>query len=400
MIDPKTFYRKLDFLLNKIGNEKSGKDFLSTIVKELEDTFGEDLHLHHGRIYEENEDEYTLVSSANYIDRSYVKLQIPITSPAIQNIISYKTYIFDDPGFTKDVTLKSMSDYSIPVGILVHSLEYHWIFLFELKSGWIREEIEFCLNAVRTALNHRLYAESIKNEMIQANLIQQSLLPDVTPEIKGFQVADRYQPAEIVGGDLYDYYQFDGEGFGVCIGDASGHGMPAALLVRDVVTGLRMGIEEGKRIVYTFKKLNRVIHRSIYSTRFISLFYCEIDRNGHINYVNAGHPSPLLFSGEEVQELEPTGMIFGAITEIDIYLDYTKMEVNSILVLYTDAIIERKDGKGNMFGLKRLKNLVKQNQHQNAVEILNIILNEVNVFGKSKKWEDDATLIVIKKIGN
>ena len=399
MIDPKTFYRKLDFLLNKIGNEKSGKDFLFLIVKELEDTFGKDLHLHQGRIYEENEDEYILISSPDYIHKSQVKPQIPITSPAIQNLITNKTYIFDDYKFSRDVTLEGMSDYSVPVGILVHSLEYHWIFLFELKSGWVREEIEFCLNAVRTALNHRLYAESIKNEMIQANLIQKSLLPDVKPEIKGFQIADLYQPAEIVGGDLYDYYRFDGEGFGVCIGDASGHGMPAALLVRDVVTGLRMGIEEGKRIIYTFKKLNRVIHRSIYSTRFISLFYCEMDRNGHMHYVNAGHPSPLLFSGEEVHELEPTGMIFGALTDIDIYQNYTKMETNSVLVLYTDAIIERKDGNGHNFGIKRLKSLIKQNQSKSANDILEIIVNEVNEFGKSKKWEDDATLIVIKKIG-
>lgn len=398
MIDPKTFYRKLDFLLNKIGNEKSGKDFLFIIVKQLEDTFGEDLHLHQGRIYEENDDEYILISAPDYIHKSHLKAQIPITSKGIQSIIKYKTYIFDDPKFSKDVTLEGMSDYSIPVGILVHSLEYHWIFLFQLKSGWIREEIEFCLNAVRTSLNHRLYAESIKNEMIQANLIQQSLLPDAKPEIKGFQIADRYQPAEIVGGDLYDYYRFDGEGFGVCIGDASGHGMPAALLVRDVVTGLRMGIEEGKRIIYTFKKLNRVIHRSIYSTRFISLFYCEIDRNGHMHYVNAGHPSPLLFSGEEVQELEPTGMIFGALTDIDIYQNYTKMETNSVLVLYTDAVIERKDSNGHNFGMRRLKSLIKQNQGKSANDILEIIMEEVNGFGKSKKWEDDATLIVIKKI--
>jgi sigma-B regulation protein RsbU (phosphoserine phosphatase) len=75
------------------------------------------------------------------------------------------------------------------------------------------------------------------------------------------------------------------------------------------------------------------------------------------------------------------------------------MEVNSILLLYTDAIIERKDGKGQNFGLNRLKNLIKQNKHKSANEILDVILNEANVFGKSKKWEDDATIIVIKKDG-
>ena len=95
-------------------------------------------------------------------------------------------------------------------------------------------------------------------------------------------IAGFSKPAELVGGDLFDYFNFDNEEFGVCIGDASGHGLPAALLVRDVVTGLRMGLEKQMKMVYTFKKLNNVIYRSVYSTRFISLFYAEIQKDGNL----------------------------------------------------------------------------------------------------------------------
>ncbi len=82
---------------------------------------------------------------------------------------------------------------------------------------------------------------------------------------------------------------------GLAIGDASGHGLPAALLVRDVVTGLRMGIEKDLKVAYVFAKLNRVIHRSNLSSRFISVFYGELEADGNLIYVNAGHFPPSLF---------------------------------------------------------------------------------------------------------
>ena len=92
-----------------------------------------------------------------------------------------------------------------------------------------------------------------------------------------------------MGGDFYDFHDL-GEGtLGIAIGDASGHGLPAALLVRDVVTGLRMGIEKELKVAHVFEKLNRVIHRSRLSSRFVSVFYAELDRDGNLVYVNAGH---------------------------------------------------------------------------------------------------------------
>ena len=133
-------------------------------------------------------------------------------------------------------------------------------------------------------LNYKLFSESVKSELEQAVHIQQSLLPTSALEYSGFEIFGRSQPAELVGGDLYDYYSYDKDGFGVCIGDASGHGIPAALMVRDVVTGLRMGLEKHMKMVHTLKKLNNVIYQSVYSTRFISLFYAEIESDGNIFY--------------------------------------------------------------------------------------------------------------------
>lgn len=398
MLDPKTFYRKLDSLLTKIGSVKSGKDFLFSISTELENTFGKDLRIGNGRIYEEKENYYELVSSTGQTSTAYVKSFSAHTEPVLA-LLKSKTYIFDNPTFTIDNSLYNQKEYKIPAAIHIVSNESSWIFIFELKSGWIREEIELCLNAVRTMLNYRFVTEASKNDIEQAAQIQKSLLPSSAPEVAGLSIAGYSKPAELVGGDLYDYFVFDKEVFGVCIGDASGHGLPAALLVRDVVTGLRMGLEKHMKMVYTFKKLNNVIYRSVYSTRFISLFYAEIEKDGSILYVNAGHPSPLLYDGDNFTELNSTGLIFGALPEIELSRGYAKLTKDNILLLYTDGIIERKNSFNEEFGVNRLKNIVMKNSNKDPQQILHSIFMEVNDFADSQFWEDDASLVVIKKVG-
>jgi hypothetical protein len=397
MLEPKTFYRKLDFLFNQIGRGKSGRDFLFTIVKDIENTFGSDLRIGNGRVYQEDEEEYVLIYSHSEIN---LVENIPQNSKALQNVLQFKTFIFDDQTQGFELTSKNLSEYTIPVALTVYNPSNRWVLVFDLMSGWVREEIEFCLNAVRAALNYRLYSEALKSEMEQAAYIQQSLLPSIIPKIQGWEIAGRSIPAELVGGDLYDFYEFDGEGFGLSVGDASGHGMPAALLVRDVITGLRMGMERGMKMVYTLKKLNRVIYKSVYSTRFISLFMAEFENNGNLVYVNAGHPAPILINGNNIIELESTGLIFGALPEINLSSSYAKMDKGSVLILFSDGIFERQNSIKEFYGLDRLKECALKNKDKSAQEILELIFDIVNRFGKKDKWEDDATILVVKRLND
>jgi len=366
MVEPKIFYRKLDSLLKRIGKERTGKNFLFSIVKELENMFGSDLHIADGRIYEDHGDEFVLLGPPRKAAVSKrTPARMPADSEAVQHVLRFGSYIYDDPTLSIDSEVSMQYDYAIPAAFTVRSPEDRWIFVFELKAGWVREEIEFCMNAVRTAVNYRLFSDAINSDLEQAAHIQQSLLPANPPDMQGYQIAARSQPAEIVGGDLYDFFLYSDQMFGVSIGDASGHGLPAALLVRDVVTGLRMGLEEQMKMVHTLKRLNRVIHRSTYSTRFVSLFYGEIESDGHLIYANAGHPTPLLVKGNEVHELETTGMILGALPEIDLHRAYAHVEPDSLLVLYSDGLLERQNHKQEDFGLARLKKLVAANQNKN-----------------------------------
>jgi sigma-B regulation protein RsbU (phosphoserine phosphatase) len=398
MITPKNFYRKLDNLIAKIGKERSNQYFLSSILDDLEKTFGDDLQIAHGRLYKESGDDFVLVSPPGKPKHPRASPRLSARTEAIKRLLENGSYIYDTPDLSIDPQINMQDEYTIPAAFYIRRRGKRWLFIFELKSGWVREEIEFCLNAVRTALNYRMFSDAVKNEYEQAALIQRSLLPASTPQVRGYQIAARSDPAELVVGDFYDFFEFDEEMFGVSIGDASGHGLLAAMLVRDVVTGLRMGLEKEMKMVHTIKKLNSVLHRSTYSSRFVTLFYAEIEHNGNLIYVNAGHPAPLLVSGDQVQELKANGTILGVLPEIAIQRSIARFELNSVLVMYSDGIFERLNHDGEQFGLERLKKLVIKNQNKSAQEILDLIFETVFQYGNGKNWEDDATVVVMKRV--
>ena len=253
---------------------------------------------------------------------------------------------------------------------------------------------------MRPALNYRLFSEMMQSDLKRAEQIQKSLLPQEVPKVKGFEMYGYSQPAEIVGGDFYDYFQFDENDFGASIGDASGHGLPAALLVRDVVIGLRMGLAREMRLVHTIRKLNQVIQRSTYSTNFVSLFIGEVESDGHLFYVNAGHPPPFLINGNDISDLSATGLTLGFMPDIDLSRSYIFMEPGAVLTLYSDGIVERQDKFEEQFGMDKFKKLVVENKDKSAKEIVNTIFNAVYDFGGRTSWEDDATVIVIKRLGD
>jgi sigma-B regulation protein RsbU (phosphoserine phosphatase) len=239
MNNPKIFYRELDALLAKIGKNISGKNFLSSIIIELEQSFGNELHIYDGSIYEKRDTEFVKIYSngSNHWVNS-----LSADLPAIKEVLRHGSFIYDDPQLGAAYGVTESHEYIIPVAIFVHSPEQNWILAFSLKSGWMREEITLFLNAVRTALNYRLFSEIIGGELQQAVEIQKSLLPKTTPNFPGFQMYGKSIPAEQVGGDFYEYFDFEEGNFGISIGDVSGHGLPSALLVRDVVIVLRMGL--------------------------------------------------------------------------------------------------------------------------------------------------------------
>jgi sigma-B regulation protein RsbU (phosphoserine phosphatase) len=239
--------------------------------------------------------------------------------------------------------------------------------------------------------------ERLRGGLTEAARIQQSLLVEEPPPFAGYDIAARSVPAEEVGGDFFDFLPFDDELLGLAIGDASGHGLPAALLVRDVVTGLRMGLEKDLKIAQVFARLNRVIHRSNLSSRFVSVFYGEVEAGGNILYVNAGHPAPLLLANGQFMGLATGGTVIGPLPEARFRHGLAKLEPGNVLVLCTDGILERRSREGEFFGEERLKAAVKEAAAGRAAEILDHVFKACSEFSRRRSWEDDATLVVVRR---
>lgn len=398
MIEPKIFYRQLDEVLAQIAKEKTDENYFRSILVALEEKFAPTLKITCGHVYEKHGEDFILIHTLDKNIKPTITENIAEDTDAVQAVLRHKTFIYNDPALLEDFELLDPKEKTVLAAISVYSPEKNWLLVFELDEGWVREEISLFMNAVRTALNYRLFSQTIWTELERSVQIQKSLLPKESPKIEEFDIYGYSQPAEMVGGDFYEYFEFHDDAiFGTAIGDASGHGLPAALLVRDVVIGLRMGLEEQMRTIHMLKKLNHVIQKSTYSTNFVSLFIGEIEKSGHMFYINAGHPPPFLIEGDKIHDLEATGITLGFLPEIQLTRSYCHIDYGNVLVLYTDGIIERQNKKEEQFGIARLKKLVLANQEKPAKEIVELIVENVFDFGSKISWEDDATIVVIKR---
>ena len=398
--DPKSFFREMDALLAAIRIDKTDGSFIEYIMSELEQRFGKKLKISHGRIYEMRGADFVLIQPAKpQLQTPYAK-SIAISDEVIQLVSVNRSYIYDDQRFNRVFLNPESGETETPAAVWVHSPEQQWLLVFRLSDSWTREEISLFLNAVRLASNYRLFTDSITNTIEQSIQIQKSLLPKKPLVIDGFDIAGQSNPAEYVGGDFYDYFSLDDGTFGVSFGDASGHGLPAALLVRDVVIGLRMGLAKEQRLVHTIKKLNQVIQQSTYSTNFVSLFVGEIEPDGHIFYANAGHPSPFIIADEGDQALPATGITLGFMKEIELHRAHAYLPKGGIMVIYSDGVIERENEAHEQFGMDRLKTLITGHKDETARQLVDLILQTVFEFGNRKNWQDDTTLVIVKRLQN
>jgi sigma-B regulation protein RsbU (phosphoserine phosphatase) len=400
--DPKYLYRRLDSLLAGIDPRRSQGRVLEGF---LEDSFKElagELRLKAGLLYAEGRDAFALKKTVGQ-PGGPVPDALLATTPPLSLVLEHRVYIFGDPEAESSPSRLGLFPRPASAALLVGRRPKRHAIVFLLGDGWVREELDFALNTVRAALGSRLTDERVRGSVREAAEIQQSLLLEEPPEFPGFDIACRSIPAEEVGGDFYDFLDFGGqEMLGLAIGDASGHGLPAALLVRDIVTGLRMGIEKDLKVAYVFSKLNRVIHRSNLSSRFVSVFYGELEGDGNIIYVNAGHYPPVLFfknpTGPLQQvELSTGGTVIGPLPEARFKRGFAKIRPGEALVLCTDGILERRDPRGEFFGTEGLAAVVRKNLALGAQDILEKVFEATLAFGDGRPFEDDATLVVVKR---
>ena len=277
--------------------------------------------------------------------------------------------------------------------------EGRFLLSFDVHPRVVADDLFISLGIIRTVLDSKVRTEKLEELLNDARRIQQSILPKAPPSVGDYDVFGLSLPAEVVGGDFYDFIPISDSTFGAAVADASGHGLLAALLVRDVYVGLRMAIGGDLKISRTVERLNRILNKSRLTTKFVSLFYGEFESGGEIIYVNAGHPGPLHYHARSrsFTELESTGMVLGPSPSSAYGRRAFRMAPGDLLLLYTDGIPEARDASGREFGTARLKRVLVDNRRRHAREIADRIVSAARDFSGGRSQEDDQTVVVIKR---
>jgi sigma-B regulation protein RsbU (phosphoserine phosphatase) len=262
-------------------------------------------------------------------------------------------------------------------------------------------ELIHSFNSMVQQLKERM---AMKQAMNLAMEVQQNLLPRKMPLIKGLDIAARSIYCDETGGDLYDFLEVEdrnADRIGIAVGDVSGHGIPAALLMATVRAFLKSRVAQPGSAAEIISDVNRLVtHDTGETGQFMTLFYASIDAGKRkLSWVRAGHDPAILYDPDtdSFTELGGRGMALGVNGGYD-YREGGIIDLSDgqVLLIGTDGLWETHNPSYEMFGKKRLEAIIRQHDQASADTILGSIIHAVQEFRASAKQEDDITLAVIK----
>ena len=241
--------------------------------------------------------------------------------------------------------------------------------------------------------------ERIEQELLVARRIQQASLPKEVPTLEGWQIFPLYKPAREVGGDFYDFHLLSEGRLGLAVGDATGKGVPAALVMSTTCGMLRLAAQNYSSPGQMLRRVNEALFPYIPSNMFVTCFYAILEpKRGSLSYANAGHDIPYLRRrGGDCQELRARGMPLGLMPGMDYEQKEIVLDAGEEALLYSDGLVEAHDPKGEMFGFPRLQQLLAE--HGDEKESLeDALLEELSSFvGQGWEQEDDITLLTLQR---
>jgi sigma-B regulation protein RsbU (phosphoserine phosphatase) len=251
-----------------------------------------------------------------------------------------------------------------------------------------------CLEHLSTRERKQLEMEL---EFLQT--VQKALLPQQPPEIPELNLAAFSRPAQIVGGDYFDFLRFKDGAHGLVIADAMGHGVSASLLISSLQAALRTLVPESVSPAEVLQRVNRIFLHNINFTTFVTALLAHYEpATRTLTYCNAGHNPPLLLNTQDGSEawLAPTGAAIGL---MEVYVPTAQaigLRQGDILLFYTDGVTEASGPRGELFGRERLAQVVRQNAGLPAQELIHRLRQALNDFSSGKPLEDDVTLLVCR----
>lgn len=240
----------------------------------------------------------------------------------------------------------------------------------------------------------------MQQEVGLAAKIQHDLLPHNNPGLHGYDIYARTIAAQSIGGDYFDFIPMSDGRMALCLGDVSGKGLPASLLMANLQATLRGQTLVSHQPSECLLRSNKLLYESTAPEKFATLFYGVIDIKHHsIHYSNAGHDWPFLIGrGNEVQRLKVGGLMIGLLPQAVYQDEEVPIQPGDLLVVQSDGVSEAMNANHEQFGEERLQSLLLENRAKTAEEIIDIIVTEVRKHAGAHPQSDDITIMVIKRV--
>jgi serine phosphatase RsbU (regulator of sigma subunit) len=254
--------------------------------------------------------------------------------------------------------------------------------------------------------NQRLALVEVQKQIISRDLeqaadIQRRLLPHQSPVVPGYEIAGHNLPCQTVGGDYFDFFPYDDGRIGLVLGDVSGKGMPAALLMTALKGGMQVLLgEPPSDVASVMTRLDRVVAANFPRNRFVSLFFGLLEpTSGDLIYCNAGHNPPFLVRASgSIERLPSCGTILGIFPEIGYEVKTCRLERGDVLTLYSDGVTEENNPAGEEFGEDRLSQLLLEKGRGQAKDLVEGIRRAVLAWAAGASAADDVTVVVARRV--
>jgi serine phosphatase RsbU (regulator of sigma subunit) len=241
--------------------------------------------------------------------------------------------------------------------------------------------------------------ERVEQELHVARRIQQASLPEAVPALEGWDISPNYRPAREVGGDFYDFLELEDGRLGLVVGDATGKGVPAAL-VMSTTCGMLRAVTQASNYSpgEVLQRVNEALSTRIPANMFVTCFYGILDpKTGSFAYANAGHDLPYLRRGGDAEELMARGMPLGLMPGMIYEEKEIMLGAGDRALFYSDGLVEAHNPEGEMFGFPRLQALVAE--HAQGEPLVDFLMEELYSFtGEWWEQEDDITLVTLHRV--
>jgi serine phosphatase RsbU (regulator of sigma subunit) len=248
-------------------------------------------------------------------------------------------------------------------------------------------------------IDSRLDRERLERELALASEIQQRFQPTAPPIVAGYELQGISFPCYEIGGDYYDFIERDDGRLVIALGDVSGKGTAAALLMSSLHAAVHAQSASHDSLVGTISAVNRYLADNIPSNRFVTLFYAELDpESGALSFLNAGHNPPLIVhAAGTVEQLASGGLPLGIKPDAEYREGRTQLQRGDVLCIYSDGVTEAVSPTGEEFGPTRLYEVVARNIDASAAGIRDRIESALTKFAQGTSAADDITLVIVKR---